>query len=198
MGLFNNITPEIKSAMEGLEKIDIADRSDGTPRMHRLRQIPPETGRFVSMLASLAPDGHFIEIGTSAGYSALWISLACVERGIKLKTYEILPEKISKARETFSAANITEFVELIEGDALAYLKDLDNVSFCFLDAEKELYQKCYDIIIPKLVKNGLLIADNAINHYETLKPMIDFSLSDDRVDSMVVPIGKGELFCRKR
>ena len=66
-----------------------------------------------------------------------------------------------------------------------------------MDAEKEVYEDCYDLIIPNLVKGGLLVADNAINHYETLKPMIDKALLDERVDSLVVPIGKGELLCRK-
>ena len=48
-----------------------------------------------------------------------------------------------------------------------------------------------------MIQGGLLVADNAINHYETLKPMINKALSDKRVDAMIVPIGKGELLCRK-
>jgi predicted O-methyltransferase YrrM len=48
-----------------------------------------------------------------------------------------------------------------------------------------------------MVKGGLLVADNAINHYKTLKPMIEKALSDERVDALIVPIGKGELLCRK-
>ena len=48
-----------------------------------------------------------------------------------------------------------------------------------------------------MVNGGLLVADNAINHYDTLKPMIDKALLDERVDALVVPIGKGELLCRK-
>ncbi len=48
-----------------------------------------------------------------------------------------------------------------------------------------------------MVRGGLLVADNAINHYDTLKPMIEKALSDKRVDALIVPIGKGELLCRK-
>ena len=66
-----------------------------------------------------------------------------------------------------------------------------------MDAEKEIYEECYDLIIPNLVQGGLLVADNAINLYETIKPMINKALSDKRVDAMIVPIGKGELLCRK-
>ena len=48
-----------------------------------------------------------------------------------------------------------------------------------------------------MVQGGILAADNAINHYEILKPMLDKALNDDRVDALVVPIGKGVLLCRK-
>jgi len=192
-----NIPELVKKRMKYLEKLDATDRDNGTPRLQRLRQIPPETGRFLSILAASAPKGEFIEVGTSAGYSTMWIALACIEKGTKIKTFEILGEKIKIARETFQQAKIENYVDLIEGDARDYLKEEKNISFCFLDAEKEVYSDCYDLIIPNMVKGGFLVADNAINHYETLKPMIEKALSDKRVDSLVIPIGKGELLCRK-
>ncbi len=195
--MFHNIPEVIKKRMKYLEEIDFNDRLDGTPRMKRLRQIPPITGKFLSIMAACAPDGDFLEIGTSAGYSTLWIALACHYRGIKMKTFEVLKEKIEMAKETFEVSNMNDFVELVEGDARNYIKNYNNIAFCFLDAEKEVYEDCYDLIVPNMVKGGLLIADNAINHYETLKPMIDKSLADRRVDVMVVPIGKGELLCRR-
>jgi len=197
--MFEKISDAMKVRMTYLEEIDKKDRTDGTERIKRLRQIPPQTGEFLALTAANCPQGDFIEIGTSAGYSTMWISLAAIERGNKLKTFELLPEKIKLAKTTFKEAKIEEYVELIEGDALENLQKLDNnIAFCFLDTEKELYEKCYEIVVPKLVKGGVLVADNAINHYETLKPMIDKALNDDKVDSLVVPIGKGELICRKR
>ena len=195
--MLHNIPEPVIKRMKYLEKLDAEDRVNETPRMERLRQIPPETGKFLSILAAGAPKGEFIEIGTSAGYSTMWIALACIERGIKIKTFEILEEKIKLAKETFRESKMTNFVELVEGDARDFLKEEKNISFCFLDAEKEVYDDCYDLIIPNMVKGGLLVADNAINHYDTLKPMIDKALSDERVDALIVPIGKGELLCRK-
>ncbi|MFW9782181.1 MAG: O-methyltransferase [Candidatus Heimdallarchaeota archaeon] len=195
--MFYNIPTVIKERMKYLEDIDTQDRLDGTPRMERLRQIPPETGKFISILAASAPEGVFLEIGTSGGYSALWISLACRILGRKLVTFEILEEKAKLARETFELTNLVDTIELIEGDALENIPNYKNISFCFLDAEKEIYGECYDLIIPNLVKGGILVADNAINHYESLKPMLDQALADNRVDAIIVPIGKGELVCRK-
>ena len=195
--MFHNIQQSILERMRYLEGIDTRDRDDGTPRMQRLRQIPPETGRFISILAASSPEGDIIEIGTSAGYSTLWLALACGALGRKVTTFEILEEKGRLASETFRSARVENTVELVIGDALEHLQHYNNISFCFLDAEKEVYAQCYEAVIPKLVTGGFLVADNAINHREILQPMLDRALTDERVDALVVPIGKGELVCRK-
>ena len=89
-------------------------------------------------------------------------------------------------------------VELVHGNALDYLPGCDEIAFCFLDAEKEAYDTCYEAVLPGMVSGGLLVADNAINHQATLRPMLDRALQDERVDALIVPIGKGELLCRKK
>ena len=127
----------------------------------------------------------------------MWISLACEMLGRTLTTFELLPEKVVLARETFRLAEIEDIVRLVEGDAREHLAQVDDISFCFLDAEKDVYADCYELVIPKLVKGGLLVADNAINHRESLQPMLDRALSDERVDAQILTIGKGELLCRK-
>lgn len=195
--MFHDLPQQIIDRMHFLEGIDSVDRTDGTPRMERLRQIPPETGRFIAILAASAPAGDIIEIGTSAGYSSLWLALACRAKGRKLTTYEILPEKVELARETFRISGVEDLIDLVAGNALDHISGHDSIAFCFLDAEKEVYAECYEAVVPRLVSGGLLIADNAINHRETLQPMIDRALLDRRVDALIVPIGKGELVCRK-
>lgn len=195
--MFNSISQPVLERMQYLEQIDRQDRSDGTSRRQRLRQIPPETGRFLALLAANAPEGRYIEIGTSAGYSTLWIALACQMLGRTITTFEILAEKAQLARETFRTAGLQNLVNLVEGDFLAYPGQIDQISFCFLDAEKEVYSDCYEAVIPKLVAGGFLIADNAISHQDDLEPFIGRALADPRVDGLVVPIGKGELICRK-
>lgn len=183
--------------MQYLEQLDTQDREDGTPRLQRLRQIPPETGRFLALLAAGAPAGACLEIGASAGYSTLWLAIACESRGRCLTTFEVLPEKVELARETFRLAQVEAMITLVEGDARQYLSQVGDIGFCFLDAEKEVYAECYEMVVPRLVKGGLLVADNAISHQQDLKPMLDRALADERVDALLVPIGKGELVCRK-
>jgi predicted O-methyltransferase YrrM len=180
-----------------LEQIDARDRVDGTARPQRLRQIPRDVGKFIALLAASAPCGAYVEIGTSAGYSTLWLALACRQLGRKITTFEVLPEKARLARETFATAGVADVVELVLGDARERLKDRSDIAFCFLDAEKEIYGDCYEAVGSNLVAGGLLVADNAINHYETLQPMLERALNDERMDALIVPIGKGALVCRK-
>jgi len=193
LSVFHTIPPRVLKRMRVLEAIDTRDRADGTPRPQRLRQIPPETGRFLALQAAGAPEGRLVEIGTSAGYSTLWISLT----GRPVTTFEILEDKAALARETFLEAGVDDRIELVLGDAREHLTDLDRIAFCFLDAEKEVYGDCYELVIPRLVPGGLLLADNAINHREALAPILERALSDERVDALIVPVGKGVLLCRK-
>jgi predicted O-methyltransferase YrrM len=195
--MLHQIPTLIKERMEQLEKADKKDRQDGSPMLQRLRQIPPESGKLISLLAASAPKGEIIEIGTSAGYSTLWIILACRYLGKKVRTFEILPEKIKLAKETFSKTKVESYVELIYGDARDHLKDIVNISFCFLDAEKEYYDDCYSLVVPNLVKGGFLVADNVISHEEELQPFIDRVFADIRVDTYILPIGKGLMLSRK-
>ena len=84
--MFEDIPPAIRARMAELERLDARDRADGTPRLARLRQIPAEVGRFLALLAAAAPPGRWLEIGTSAGYSTLWLALAGREVGRRVTT----------------------------------------------------------------------------------------------------------------
>ena len=195
--MLHPIPPEILERMHHLERMDAQDRQDGTALLGRLRQIPPETGEFLALLAASAPPGTYLEIGTSGGYSTLWLALACRDLGRRLTTFEVLQDKARLARETIRLAGVEDVVELVTGDAREYLRDYVDVSFCFLDAEKDHYLECYEALIPNMVSGGLLVADNAISHRDALKVFLDRALSDERVDALIVPIGKGELVSRK-
>jgi caffeoyl-CoA O-methyltransferase len=195
--MFHSIPQPALDRMRQLEAIDAADRVDGTPRSRRLRQIPPETGRFLALLAASAPSGAYLEIGASGGYSGLWLALACRAAGRKLITFEVDDAKAALAEETFRLAQVEAWVDLVKGDARQLVSAYPEIAFCFLDAEKEIYAEYYEAIVPRLVGGGLLVADNAISHAAALAPVLRRALDDERVDALIVPIGKGELVCRK-
>jgi predicted O-methyltransferase YrrM len=195
--MFHNIPKPILERLRYLEAIDARDRLDGTPVSHRLRQIPPETGRLLALLAAAAPDGDFLEIGASGGYSSLWISLALLERGGQLVTFDVLEHKVRLAEETFRAAGVESLVRVVHGQALDHLDDFRQVAFCFLDIEKDLYLPCYEKVVPNLVPGGLFLADNLISHARELENFQGRVQADERIDALLIPIGKGVLVCRR-
>jgi caffeoyl-CoA O-methyltransferase len=195
--MFHTIPNVVQKQMEALEEIDARDRVDGTPQVKRLRQVPPETGRLLAFLAAGAPKGAWMEIGTSAGYSALWLALAARQAGVKLITFELLPDKVKLAKDTFKKAAVEDVVELIHGDARGHVRDYAEVGFCFLDAEKEMYLDFFELISPNLVKGGLLVMDNVINHADVLQPVVDKAMGDTGLDSVLIAAGKGLLVCRR-
>ncbi len=195
--LYGTITPPMRQRMAELEARDGRDRLDGTPKMARLRQVSPKTGRLLSILAANSPPGAILEIGTSAGYSTLWLALAARQTVRKVTTFELLPEKVALARETFRIADIEPVVQLVEGDVLETLPAYDDVAFCFLDTEKDLYPECARLVIPRLVPGGLFVVDNVISHQEELQPWLDSMFADMRLDCAVLPVGQGLLLARK-
>jgi caffeoyl-CoA O-methyltransferase len=195
--MFWDMSDRIKKQMDDLEAIDSRDRQDGTPKAKRLRQVVPETGKFLALAAASTPPGQWIEIGTGGGYSGLWISLACRLRQQKLITFEISPEKVRLAEETFNAAGVKDFVDVIQGDAHRLVKSYAEISFCFLDAEKEGYLEFYELVVPNMVPGGWFIADNITSHGDELKSFVEIVMDDQRVDALVLSHGKGLLLCRR-
>lgn len=137
------------------------------------------------------------KLGPAGGYSTLWLALSTGARHTEIVTFETSEQKARIAMETFKVAHLEDLVELVVGDARQHLRGYEGIGFCFLDAEKEVYSDCYEIVVPNLVHGGLLAADNVISHREALRRFLERALSDERVDSLVIPIGKGLLVSRK-
>src|SRR5512139_1400439 len=114
--MFHNISPPMLARMRELEARHQADQVDGTPFAQRLRQVPPETGRLLALMAALAPAGQMLEIGTSGGYSGMWLSLACRERRDRLVTFELAEDKVLLAGETFRLAGVQDLVQVVHGN----------------------------------------------------------------------------------
>jgi predicted O-methyltransferase YrrM len=195
--MFHNIPFQIQECMRDLEARDAVERLGNMPKDQRLAQIPPETGKFLALQCSNAPKGMVIDVGTSGGYSSLWLALACMQRGDILTTFEIQEDKVRLARNTFKEAGVADIINLVHGDVRNYISKVPPTAFCFVDAEKEVYLDCYEQIIPNLVPGGLLVANGALSQTQQLSLYLHRAYHDQRIDVLIIPLGKGLLVCRK-
>jgi predicted O-methyltransferase YrrM len=190
----HRVPAAVQATMASLEARDAADRVDGTPQSRRLRSIAPEVGPFLVTLALAVRARTIVEIGTSAGYSTLWLAVAAARIGGRIITFEIDPAKIEQARATFATADVEDLVDLRPVDGAVGLAELKgSADLLFLDSEKEDYLRMLDPAIESLRAGGLLIADNLTSHAADLAGFREAALADPRLSGLVVPIGRGEL-----
>jgi predicted O-methyltransferase YrrM len=190
---------QIEQVLRSLEEEDARDRVDGTSRKLRLRAVTPEAGRFLHLIVKLISAQRILEVGTSGGYSTIWLASAARETGATVTTLEIDPAKIERARRSLSAAGLDDIVAIIEGDAnVTVQKTLGLFEFIFLDVEKELYDGLLDPLVDKLRPGGVLIADNLLSHANDLATFKEHAEAHPDLECQLVPIQKGELLCRKK
>jgi caffeoyl-CoA O-methyltransferase len=188
------INERVRAVMRELEARDAEDRTDGTPHKARLRSISPEVGQFLLMLAISIRARTIVEVGTSGGYSTLWLAAAAARTGGRVTTFEIDAAKAAFARTTFERAAVGELVELREIDAAAGMVAIESpVDMVFVDAEKRDYLTYLDLAAGLLRPGGLLVADNLTTHASDLVEFRARALADPRLTGVVVPIGSGEL-----
>jgi caffeoyl-CoA O-methyltransferase len=118
-------------------------------------------GRLLRILTEAINAKQVVEIGTSNGYSALWICLALQTTGGKLITHEIDPERATLARANFQRAGVESIVTVVLGDAHETVTRLkDPIDLLFIDADKPGYLDYLNKLLPLVRPGGLILADN--------------------------------------
>ncbi len=181
-----------------MERQDAGERERDVARSVRLRQIMPDVGRLLHTLVLAARPRSIIEIGTSGGYSTIWLATAARDVGATVTTLEIDPVKVRMADANLREAGVDDVATIVEGDAFAWLRTrTEPADFVFLDAEKEDYAAFFEIVVPLLPTGGVLVADNLLSHAEDLAPFRERALTHPQLSALVVPVGRGELLAVK-
>ena len=188
------VTPRIRSVLDRLEREDEAERRDGVAQELRLRALAPEVGPVLVTLA-LAIDAHVIvEVGTSGGYSTLWLAVAARRTSGNITTFDFDPVKAERARRNFAAADAADLIDTRVGDGGEGLAGFrGRADLVFIDAEKEDYVRLLEPAIAALRPGGLLIADNLTSHAVETAEFRALALAHPRLSGFVAPIGGGEL-----
>ena len=160
--------------------------------------IPADTGEFFYILALISKAKNILEIGTSNGYSTIWLGEAAKLNKGKVTTIEVSEHKVKMASENFKRAKLNKVIHIMHGDALKEIPKLkEKFDFLFLDAVKEDYIKYFKLAYPKLANNSVIVADNAIMFEKYMKDYLDFVRNHKDLRSVLVPIGSGVEFSLK-
>jgi predicted O-methyltransferase YrrM len=172
----------------------------GTPQgaHHRdelLLAVGHSTGTVLNLLAKSLNARSILELGTSYGYSAVWLAEAARETGGKVITTELVAQKSAYAKDRLQSVGLADFVDFRVGDVLTILQELPGpFDFVLLDVWKDLYVRCLELFTPKLTPGAIVVADNMIypesarENAEAYRARVRASR---RYDSVLLPVGSG-------
>jgi predicted O-methyltransferase YrrM len=168
-------------------------------RSRRMLNITRDTGEFVSVLIRATGARRMLEIGTSNGYSTLWLAEAARATGGSVTTVEFSEFKVGLASATFARSGLGSLISLVHDDAGRVLQRSEDSAFdfVFLDSERSEYPGWWPQLRRVLRAGGLLVVDNAISHVEQIAPFTALVKADPHFTTCLVPVGNGEFLAVK-
>ena len=187
----NTPLERLKQALEQFgEQHDLAQ----TDRADKMLNITRDTGELLAVLVQTRGAQAVLEIGTSNGYSTLWLAEAVARLDGHVTTIERDEAKRVLAQANFEQAGLAGRITQLAGEAGALLPTLPSAGFplIFLDSDRRQYRAWWPQLQRLLPPRGLLVVDNAISHREELAEWMAEVAQDPRFVTSLVPVGKGE------
>jgi len=165
----------------------------------RMLNITHDTGEFLSVIVRAAAARRILEIGTSNGYSTLWLAEAMSATGGSVTTVEASEYKVGLAAANFERSGLAQFITLLHADAGTVLRQSREhaFDFIFLDTDRSKYLGWWPHLRRVLRPGGLLVADNAVSHAEEMAPFISMVKGDPAFNTSLVSVGNGEFMAVK-
>jgi caffeoyl-CoA O-methyltransferase len=182
----------VRAVLERLEREDAEERAAGLPAARRSRQVERTTGQFLFSFVAPQTDCEVLELGGSRGYSTIWLAAGVRQLGGRVLSLELDSAKCEAWRRNVADAGLEDWAELLTGDALELLPGIDDVfDVVFLDAEKDDYERLFELARTKLEPGAVVIADNVLSHAETLGAYSQARQADPALESVTVPLDRG-------
>ena len=182
----------VRAVLARLEAEDAQERAEGVARELRARQVASTTGQFLFALVAPQTDCEVLEIGGSRGYSSIWLAAGVRTLGGRVLSLENDPAKVEAWRRNVADAGLEGWADIVEGDAYETLPPIDDVfDVCFLDAEKEDYERLFELARGKLEPGALVVADNVLSHEDTLGAYSRARQADPTLSSVTLPLDRG-------
>jgi len=182
----------VRAVLARLEEEDRREREEGVAREQRSRQVARTTGEFLFALVAPQTDCEVLEIGGSRGYSTIWLAAGVRYLGGRVLSLEHDPAKVEAWQANIAEAGLEEWAELVPRDAFETLPAIDDVfDVVFLDAEKEQYERWFELARDKIEPGGLFVADNVLSHADALAAYSLARQADPTLQSVTVPLDRG-------
>ncbi|HVX76713.1 MAG TPA: class I SAM-dependent methyltransferase [Bradyrhizobium sp.] len=162
-------------------------------RDRRLRAVGPNTGQLINILAKSLKSPTILELGTSFGYSGIWLGDAARASGGRLITMELHDYKSAFARDMAMKAGLADYIDFKVGDAVQMIGELrSGIDFVLLDLWKDLYVPCLEAFYPKLNPGAIIVADNMLMPgNEDVKRYGRAVRAKPGIASVLLPVGSG-------
>lgn len=165
----------------------------------RARSLHPDSAQLLCVTARAMGAQRILEVGTSVGYSTVFLALAAQATGGHVTTLELMPAKFEAAQANLAQGELTPFVTQHLGNALDLLPTLPGPwDLVFVDAEKGVYEKVWPLVKHNVRPGGLVVSDNVVSHQADLIGYVRMIFADDDYDTVTVPIGQGLAFSSRR
>ena len=160
--------------------------------------IAPENGQFLSILIRSIKAQNVLEVGTSNGYSTIWLAAALKETGGKLITLEFDPKRAEEAHTHLREVGLDNIVEIRIGNALDEIPKC-NATFdlVFLDAEKGEYRRYLELVMPNVRSGGLIVADDTVTMRDEMPDYVEFVFNTPTLHSVDIPLDDGVILSYK-
>ena len=156
--------------------------------------IPKPTGNFLNMLLKMNSSKSVLEIGTSNGYSGLWILDALKTTGGHLTTIEYYDKRQSVAVENYIKCGFEGMFTPLIGSACDIISEFDEsqkFDFVFIDANKREYIEYFNLIKPHLLPHSIIAADNVNSHREKVQPFLDAIINNSDFQTEIIDFPGG-------
>jgi predicted O-methyltransferase YrrM len=190
---------ELDFLLTELEEFGKQNDATITDRPRRMLNITRDTGEFLVVLVKAMRATRVLEIGTSNGYSTLWLAQAARDVGGSVTTVEMAELKVGLARANFARSGLADFITQLHDDAGQVLQRARDASYdlIFLDSERPEYPGWWPDLKRILRAGGLLVVDNATSHPEQMAPFVAIVTADAGFSTSLVPVGNGEFLAVK-
>ncbi|SDN04739.1 O-methyltransferase [Vreelandella arcis] len=193
------MSESLQALLSELEQFGQENDAAITDRPRRMLNITRDTGEFLSVLIKATNARRVLEIGTSNGYSTLWLAQAESKIGGHVTTIEQSEFKLELAANNFERSGLAECITQLQGEAGAHLDGMPDASFdlIFLDSKRSEYEQWWPRIQRVLSMGGLVVVDNAISHADEMAPFMALVSADPGFSTCTVPVGNGEFLATR-